>query len=527
MSVSGNRFACLYVPDFSVAVALRALPYEPEGGLAILAESDSGPRVTASSRGARLDGVRLGMSPSAALAVAPEVVMLKQASLALDAAQVEIERSVRSLCPSLSSSDGGTIYLNFSGMERRYVAHGELGFLDDLQLAVADLQLPVRAGMADTRFAARAAALLYAESGLQYVLGEPGEAHRVCPGVSREFLAPLPLSLLPRAAIERHLLHRLGIRTLGQLAALHSSSLRRRLGARGLELQALARGRDVTVWRSSDAERRFRASCESDHSVTGSRGLRALFKRALAQVLESLRRGSLAAARMRWLLELRGCSRQGSVAISSRSTNETLWLRLISRAVDQVELSGPVHAVHVEALEIGSHIHRQTQLPGPRGLVSGAASDTLERLRSELGCRGFGRTFLHTSTRPEDRQSLDPELSKQTSSASKNLFVKRAQRSAMSLVDGALPGQLPRAFRAALPPEPIALELRDGRPHRLRWRDSAVLVERSLGPWDISSQWWHRFPLRRRYFQLQAPGLLAQVYWIPAQNHWFLSGWWD
>jgi len=527
MSMTGKRIACLYIPDFAVAVALRDLPHEPEGGLAILDEFASGSQIVASSRGARLDGVRPGMSPAAALALAPEVVLLKQASLALDAAHLEIERSVRSVCPSLCSSDGGIFYLNFSGMKRRYLARGELGFLADLQLAVADVQLPVRAGMADTRFAARAAALLYAERGLQHILGRPGEPHRVRAGVSREFLAPLPLSLLPRATTERHLLHRLGIRTLGQLASLHSASLRRRLGTRGLELQALARGREVTLWQSRDEAPRFQARYEGDHPVTGSRGLRGLFKEALEQVLESLRRGCLAAARMRWVLELGGCSRQGSVAIPCRSTNEQLWLRLISRSVDQVELSGPVHSVHVEALEVGPRWHRQRQLPGPRGSSSEAVSDTLERLRVELGSRGFGRTVLHTSPMPEARQSIEPNRSKLSHPSPKGLFTRRVQYSTTDLVDGALPGQLPRAFRATFPPERIALELRDGRPYRLRWRDVAVMIERSLGPWDISSQWWHRFPLRRRYFQLQAPGLLAQVYWVPAQNNWFLSGWWD
>jgi len=527
MSAFRLRIACVYIPDFAVEVALRSLRCEPEGGLAVLAEYDSGPLIVAASRGARLDGVRLGMTSAAALAVAPEVLILDQSALALDAAQVEVERALRALCPSICSGGGGIVYLNFAGMERRYAERGELGFLDDLRLAVADLQLPVRTGMADTRFAARAAAVLQSKSDLQQTVGKAGEPHRVRHGMSREFLAPLPLSLLPQSTAEQHLLQRLGIRNLGQLAELHSSSLRRRLGARGLELQALARGREISAWRRRHDDARFRASCDSELPTSASQGLRSLFQRALVQVLESLDGSGMAAARMNWFLHMGMDSRQGSVAVPSRSCSEQLWLRLLSRAVGQVELSGPVHSVHLEALEVGPLINGQRQLPGPRALASEAISNTLERLRSELGSRGFGKTVLHASLQPEARQSLVPYVPGETASRRTLLSTGIERPSGLELADGALPGQLPQAFRAVHPPEPVVVELRNGRPWLLQRGDASVVIERSLGPWDISSQWWGRFPLRRRYFQLQAPGITAQVYRASTQEHWFLSGWWD
>ncbi len=527
MPPPGIRIACVYVPDFAVEVALRSLSYEPEGGLAILAESDFGPLVVAASRGARLDGVRPGMTSAAALAVAPEVLMLEQGSLSLGAAQVEVERAVRVLCPSLCSSGDGIVYLNFAGMERRYAARGELGFLDDLQLAVTALQLPVRMGMADTRFAARAAAVLQPKNDLQQIVGRAGEPHRVRHGMSREFLAPLPISLLPQSAAEKRLLQRLGIRNLGQLAELHSSSLRRRLGTRGLELQALARGREISAWRRSDDEARFCGNCDSEFPTSASQGLRALFQQALAQVLEALDSSGLAPSRMSWFLSMGADSRQGSVAAPSRSCSEQLWLRLLSRAVDQVELSGPVNSVKLEALEVGPPSNRQKQLPGPRVVASEAVTNTLDKLRSELGGRGFGKAVLHASLQPEARQSITPYVSNQSTSQRKALSAGSGYQPGLELADGALPGQLPQAFRAVQPPEPIVVELRKGRPYLLRWSDASVVIERSLGPWDISSQWWGNQPLRRRYFQLQAPGILAQVYRTAAQGEWFLSGWWD
>ena len=510
-----------------MAVALRALADEPEGGLAVLEESDSGPLVAAISRGARLDGVRLGMSSAAALAVAPEVLLIEQDFLRLAAVQREVERAVRDLCPALCSSGAGILYLDFAGMQRRYAACGELGFLDDLQSAVTALQLPVHTAMADTRFAARVAAILQPHSGMKQLVSRAGEPHRVRQGMSREFLAPLPISMLPHSPVEQRLLGRLGIRTLGQLAALHSAALRRRLGNRGLELQSLARGGEISVWKRHDPQARFQGRCDSEYPISGSQALRGLLMQALSQVLELLHKAGLVAGRMKWSLTLDSGTRQGSVAPPSRSGSVQLWLRLLSRAVDQVELSGPIDSVQLEALDLGPIAPDQRQLPGPRVVAMDAVSDTLERLRSELGHQGFGSTRLHPSVRPEARQSISPYRGRSSPSTSKNRSASSDGDSVVPLADGALPGHLPRAFRAVQPPEPITVELRNGRPCLLRWRESSVLIDRSLGPWDISSQWWSSNPLRRRYFQLQAPGILAQVYRTPTQGHWFLSGWWD
>jgi hypothetical protein len=252
-----------------------------------------------------------------------------------------------------------------------------------------------------------------------------------------------------------------------------------------------------------------------------------LFQQALVQVLESLDDSGLAAGRMNWSLNMGADSRQGSVTSSSRSRSEQLWLRLLSRAIDQVELSGPVNSVQLEALEVGPPLNRQSQLPGPRVVASEAVSNTLEKLCSELGGRGFGKTILHASIQPEARQSITPYLSNQATSSAKDLSAASTRQPLIELVDGALPGQLPQSFRAVQPPEPVVVELCNGRPCLLRWGDASVVIERSLGPWDISSQWWGSYPLRRRYFQLQAPGILAQVYRTSGQDHWFLSGWWD
>jgi protein ImuB len=98
-----------------------------------------------------------------------------------------------------------------------------------------------RIGVAPTRFSAYAAALR----------ARPRRGAEVVPaGVVRAFLAPLPVSLLRvRPELEELplMLERLGIQTLGRLAALPPSALAERFGPQGLLALDLAQGRDTPL----------------------------------------------------------------------------------------------------------------------------------------------------------------------------------------------------------------------------------------------------------------------------------------
>lgn len=73
---------------------------------------------------------------------------------------------------------------------------------------------------------------------------QPNEAWIIMPGWEAQFLAPLPVGLLPLEDEEAHRLSLWGIRTLGRFAALPVGAVVNRLGARGRLLHQLARGCD-------------------------------------------------------------------------------------------------------------------------------------------------------------------------------------------------------------------------------------------------------------------------------------------
>jgi hypothetical protein len=93
---------------------------------------------------------------------------------------------------------------------------------------------PPALGWDASKFTARAAAACAAAGSVRLV-GKADEAR---------FLAPLPVSLLPLPAPARQQLHWLGIRTLGQYAALPATAVWQRWGQVGKLAQCWAQGKD-------------------------------------------------------------------------------------------------------------------------------------------------------------------------------------------------------------------------------------------------------------------------------------------
>ena len=116
----------------------------------------------------------------------------------------------------------------------------------------------------------------------------PGRGAKIVPaGAERGFLAPLPVSLLPAPARSRAgdlPLERLGIRTLGELAALPSGALADRFGEQGLRGRELAHGRDTALRPRAPGERLVE-EIELPEAVSGlqlQRTLELLIDRLLA-----------------------------------------------------------------------------------------------------------------------------------------------------------------------------------------------------------------------------------------------------
>jgi protein ImuB len=224
------RTIVLWCPDWPVFAAIR------EHGLAddeAVALADGG-TVFACSAAARRDGVTRGLKLREAQLRSPALTVLPY-DPALDARAFEpVVRLVEETVPGVQLVRPGTIAMRARGPVRYY--GGEEPAARALLETAAAAGVPhARVGVSDGPFAAEQAARGTRDSAVGIV---PPEA-------SASFLAPLPVRLVvdPRTAT---LLNRLGVRTLGEFAALPASDVRRRFGAAGAFAHDLAAGREAT-----------------------------------------------------------------------------------------------------------------------------------------------------------------------------------------------------------------------------------------------------------------------------------------
>jgi hypothetical protein len=151
----------------------------------------------------------------------------------------QVLAAVTAFCPAVEAVEPGVCAFGARGPARYFggettLARRIIAVIADLGLrARAGLQtwtgLQARVGVADGLFAAQLAA-----RAARPVLVVP-------PGHTPEFLARQPVSVLPDQDLA-HLLNRLGLRALGDLAALPAGDVASRFGAAGETVHRLARG---------------------------------------------------------------------------------------------------------------------------------------------------------------------------------------------------------------------------------------------------------------------------------------------
>ncbi|WP_232466309.1 DNA polymerase Y family protein [Diaminobutyricimonas sp. LJ205] len=226
---SSTRTLVLWCPDWPVIAAAQSLDLDRDLPIALV---DRG-LVFACSAAARVEGVKRGLRIREAQARCPELIV-EQYDPALDArvfepALAELER----LTPGVQLLRPGTCAIRSRGPSRYY--GGELAAALTLLGRLGELGFDARAGIADGPFTAEQAARAAQPATRVLIVPEGGAA---------EFLAPLPIGILDRPDLVA-LLKRLGIRTLGEFAALEAIDVEGRFGVDGARLHAIASGLDA------------------------------------------------------------------------------------------------------------------------------------------------------------------------------------------------------------------------------------------------------------------------------------------
>jgi protein ImuB len=274
---------CVHIPRFELSVAVgdrAAILQQTLAGEALAIAPDPGgtARVGEVSAAAEGFGVSRAMALGEALARCPELRLIPGDPLGAAEAWERTARALEGIGAALELPRDGLAYFEADGL--RGLHRGDRGVIAATRDALGG---HVRIGAAPTRFCALAAAL-QARSRRAVVVAE---------GDARRYLVSRPVELLGYRAQTAALvqpLRRLGVRTLGELAALGRDAIADRFGEPGALARQLARGWDAPL-RTRSVEERLEETLELWEASSGpalERVLGVLVDRLLAR---SQRRG--------------------------------------------------------------------------------------------------------------------------------------------------------------------------------------------------------------------------------------------
>src|SRR5579863_1881698 len=281
---------CILLPRFELVVAAGGRT-ELVGVPVAIAPEPGSQQIGAVSAAAEAFGVSPGMRLGEALARCQRLTLIPPDPAGVDERWEQMLIALESIGAAVEPLRPGLVCFDARGLLRLYAARGGLpgsaAVRQDVEAVLAAarraLDAPARFGVAPTRFAALAAAT---RARARQPLILTGDSRQ-----TREFLAPMPVELLRDGVGDVDLtmlpeaLQRLGIRTLGELAALPRAAVADRFGRPGLHAQRLALGGDMPL-RPREAGEIVRESLELPESASGQqleRTLGLLIDRLLAR----------------------------------------------------------------------------------------------------------------------------------------------------------------------------------------------------------------------------------------------------
>jgi protein ImuB len=498
--VSDPLWACLLLPSLSLDVFARAAPRDARA--LVVASGGHHPRVVAANAAAAAAGIRRDQLVSAALALAPEVLLRDRDVAAEEQALRDVATLLLAFTPQVSLAAPNAIVAEIAGSVRLF---GGLPRLLEclVHKAQASGYDPVLA-LAPTP----TAALLLARAGD----GEPVLEAAQLPSA----LSPLPLALLDLDTETLAILKAAAITTLGEARALPRAGLARRFGPQVVDMldRALAEAPDPRdSWRPPPRfERKLPLPAPVDDVEALGFGVNRLvgdLSTWLAARGLGVTRMSLALVHERYLRERGIAPTVVTFALGAPARAPAHLQAVLRERLARIVLPAPVEAIVLASDETAPLGGRNLGLL-PENEADGAVVVPLvERLRSRLGDDAVATLAALPEHRPELAACETGPHAAALSTAKKAPRRPRAQ---------------PRIESA--PPRPMWL-LDEAQPLRAEIEAKPWVLRD--GPERIESGWWDGRDLRRDYFVAERPdGAIAWIYrdhrYGTEDGEWFLHG---
>ena len=389
--------ACIVIPGFELRAALRERPRLQAEPAALAPEPGTETQLGPVTAAAETAGIRPGMRLGEALATCPSLQLVDPDPAAAEEAWEQIVRRLEDAGIAVDPAAPGCAYFETRGVERLYG-----GLEPTLRRALKAIGpgWDARVGAARRRFAALAAANV-ARSGQVLIVSDEH---------TREFLSPLPLTLIPMEAGRREELQELGITKLGELAGLPGGAVAERLGPDGRRAWSLARGGSSRRVRGRKPAAELLETLEFPEAVGNELTLRRSLGVLLDRLLARPERGGRALRKLALAARLVGGGSWRRTVTLRDATAEPARLRA-ALGPKLLDLPAPVVALTLEALILAESVGSQLELVQPEGAeLRTHLSEGLRQVRAGTGS-GSVCTVVEVapwSRLPEQRALLVP-----------------------------------------------------------------------------------------------------------------------
>jgi len=364
--------ACIAIPGFELRAALRKQPGLELRPAALSPTPGSEPLIGPVTAAADALGVRPGMRLGEALATCPGLLLVEQDPAEAEAAWEGILRQLEDAGFAVDPAGLGCVYFETRGVERLY---GGLEPALKRALEAVGPAWDARLGAAERRFAALAAASV----------ARAGQVLVVSDDRTSDFLAPLPLELVPLEPRRRTELRELGVRKVGELAGLPGAAVAERLGPDGRRAWGLARGGKAARVRGRRPPAEIVEALEFPEAVGNELTLRRAFGALLETLLARPERAGRFARKLALSARLVGGGSWRRTVTLREPTVERDRLKA-ALAPKLAELPAPVVELRLELVELTEHEGDQLQLlPAAGGELDVRLREGLRQVRASTG----------------------------------------------------------------------------------------------------------------------------------------------
>ena len=512
-------WVCMHLSDFSLQLWLQGLR---DPGPAVITTGGNRPEVLSCNPPARSHGIAPGMTVSAAVALAPDLIQRPRDLVAEQHALERVAAWAGQFTSRLSLAQPDALLLEIQGSLRLF--NGLRSLLLHLSAGLSDLGYTATIATAPTSTGAR----LLARAGMNSTVTDIARLEPM--------LAGLPLILLDQPEETTHMLAVMGVHTIGECRALPRDGLARRFG------QSLVDELDRALDQLPDPRKpylpptRYTARLVLPAPVYETEPLLFATKRLIMELAGFLRMKQAGITKLKLTLhheDSKPTIVKLGFAVPSRDPQRILTL--LRERLSGLELHGFKLPDRVEAITL---VSEETRPLGSRNL-SLFPEDRLpeeqrwliiEHLRARLGVDAVYSIASHPDHRPElswrvcepgrndleGREAASPRRSSSTAAPPDSLSTAAPPCSSSTA---------PPPHSSSTAPPLWLLET----PRRLQILDDAPALDGPLtlltGPERIESGWWDGNDVGRDYFIAEdTSGTRCWIFREHNSTSWYLQG---